>query len=170
MNDFNPVLLHGKIMVPGNPSVFYSGGLSIIELYKIKLCCSVSGAYMSFQCPSCSNKKSLKIIESIELPPDSRSDEISLQVVRCSSCNYLGLAVYEESSRGALGSETVDHYGYLADQKISKSVQSMIKRCPKPRNARCKCTVHQELNNRDKSGRWLRPGLEAGQQTYPMKM
>lgn len=124
---------------------------------------------MSFQCPSCTNKKSLKIIESIELPPDSRSDEISLQVVRCITCNYLGLAVYEESSRGALGSESVDHYGYLADQKISKTVQSMIMRCPKPRNAKCECATHQELNNRDKSSRWLRPGLEPGQQTYPMK-
>ena len=51
MNVFNPVLLHGKIMVPGNPSVIYSGGLSIIALYKIKLCCSASGAYIELPMP-----------------------------------------------------------------------------------------------------------------------
>ena len=135
-----------------------------------KLIFSEPGDNMSFQCPSCANKKSGMIIDSIELPPDSRSDDISLQVVCCSTCNYQGMAVYEESSRGALGTESVDHYGYLADQEISRSVQSLIKRCPKPGNSKCKCAAHLELNKRDKSGRWLQPGLLAGQQTYPMKM
>jgi hypothetical protein len=80
------------------------------------------------------------------------------------------LAVYEESSRGALGSESVDHYGYHAGQKVFRSVQSLIKRCPAPNNARCSCPSHRELNKRDQSGRWIKPGLEAGQQTYPILM
>jgi len=124
---------------------------------------------MSFQCPQCSNRKSLKIIISIELEPDARSDEISLQVLGCRDCGYEGLGVYEESSRGALGSESVDHYGFDADQKVIRSVESMIKRCSKPREARCKCRSHQKLNKRDQSGRWIRPGFEPGQMTYPIK-
>lgn len=36
---------------------------------------------MSFQCPQSSNIKSLAFINTIELSPEARSDEISLQVV-----------------------------------------------------------------------------------------
>jgi len=125
---------------------------------------------MSFQCSKCGHRKSLRIISSIELAPDVRSDEISLQVVGCQECDYEGLAVYEESSRGALGSESVDHYGYDADQKVILSIQPIIKRCPKPRDARCNCRSHQKLNRRDQSGRWIRPGFEPGQKTYPIKL
>ena len=66
---------------------------------------------MSFLCPECSSR-SLNIILSLELPPDSRSDEITLQTVECSQCGFSGIAVYEESRRGALDSESVDHYSY----------------------------------------------------------
>ena len=125
---------------------------------------------MSFQCPQCANLKTLRIINSIELAPDARSDEISLQVLRCRDCDYEGLAVYEESSRGAFGSESVDHYGYHADKKTIREIQSEINRCTKPRDARCNCRSHQKLNKRDVSGRWLRPGFEPGQETYSIKL
>jgi len=125
---------------------------------------------MSFQCPQCANLKSLRIIKSIELAPDARSDEISLQVLRCQDCGYEGLGVYEESSRGALGSESVDHYGFQADKKTIHEIQSEINRCPKPKDARCNCRSHQKLNRRDQSGRWIRPGFIPGQKIYPIKL
>jgi hypothetical protein len=59
---------------------------------------------MSFVGPEC-HANSLAITQSIELPPDGRSDEISLQIVACQACGFAGTAVYEESRRGALDSE-----------------------------------------------------------------
>ncbi|MFN2214799.1 MAG: hypothetical protein ACK2UE_17145 [Anaerolineales bacterium] len=123
---------------------------------------------MSFQCPQCS-QSSLKIVKSIELAPDSRSDEISLQVVRCQDCKYEGLAVYEESSRGALDAESIDHYGYSVNREMLREIKSLISRCPQPRNARCDCSSHQKLNLHDKSGRWIKPGLEVCETTYPIQ-
>ena len=111
---------------------------------------------MGFQCPECNNK-TLEIIKGIELPPDARSDEITLQVIRCGGCNLEGIAIYEESRRGALDSETIDHYGYTLDGKELKSIISLIKRCPEPSNSRCACDSHQELSRKDAFGRWIRP-------------
>ena len=37
---------------------------------------------MSFNCPKCKSAGSLTVSYSIELPPDSRSDEIALQLVQ----------------------------------------------------------------------------------------
>ncbi len=66
---------------------------------------------MPFQCPECSTK-TLKITHKLELPPDSRSDEITLQIIECSGCGFGGIAVYEESRRGALDDDSFDHTGY----------------------------------------------------------
>jgi len=123
---------------------------------------------MSFHCPECSQRESLRILKRIELAPDARSDEISLQVIRCDTCGFQGLAAYEESSRGALGSESVDHYGYTADAQSIKSVISLINQCPAPRDSGCKCTSHRHLNLRDTTGRWINPGYEPGQRTFPI--
>jgi len=58
---------------------------------------------MSFQCPQSSNIKSLAFINTIELSPDARSDEISLLVLHCRDCWYERLDVDENISRGRLG-------------------------------------------------------------------
>jgi len=108
---------------------------------------------MPFVCPECS-EKSLKITSRIELPPDSRSDKIALQIVRCARCGFAGIAVYEESRRGALGSESFDHTGYRVSADDLKRVKRAIDRCPKPRNRRCKCSAHRKLGSKDTSGRW----------------
>jgi hypothetical protein len=123
---------------------------------------------MSFRCLECSQGKPLRITGRIELAPDARSDEISLQIIHCSTCGFQGLAVYEESSRGALGSESVDHYGYAADSSAIQAVRSLIKQCPAPGNANCKCASHQELNRLDPSGRWIKPGYKPGLRTFPI--
>ena len=114
---------------------------------------------MPFLCPNCSShQRSLKIKARIELPPDSRSDEITLQIVECSQCRFTGIAVYEESRRGALDSESFTHVGYRVSAQDVRKLRRMIRQCPEPDNRRCGCPVHQELGSRDSSGRWN--GLE----------
>jgi hypothetical protein len=109
---------------------------------------------MGFLCPVCDRAGSLQITLRLELPPDSRSDEITLQIVRCPRCNFEGLAIYEESRRGGLGDESIDHRGYFVSQVDLKALKKQMRQCPKPGNSRCDCAAHQELGRTDKSGRW----------------
>jgi hypothetical protein len=109
---------------------------------------------MPFQCPQCNTLASLRIVASLELPPDSRSDEITLQVIECarSQCGFVGLAVYEESRRGA--EDTFHHTGYYVSAEDVRRVRRTIARCPKPRNPRCDCPAHRELGRKNAYGRW----------------
>ncbi len=120
---------------------------------------------MSFACPRCQSSSTLTISQSIEFPPDSRSDEIALQLVVCSrdACGFRGVAIYEESRRGALDSDHWDHTGYRLPVGDFEVLQATISRCPDPSNAGCQCKSHQELNRLSTSGRWLPPeGIEWG--------
>ena len=108
---------------------------------------------MSFICPACSTKR-LSIALSLELPPDSRSDEITLQIVECAQCGFAGVAVYEESRRGALDSESVDHYGFRVSASDLRTLKKTMKRCSQPRNSRCVCRAHRTLGRTDAAGRW----------------
>jgi hypothetical protein len=112
---------------------------------------------MAFTCPDCSTRGSLHITLSLELPPDSRSDEITLQLVGCQRCGFRGVAIYEESRRGALDSEHWDHTGYRVEEEVLASLTRTMEACPDPRNARCSCKAHRTLRNRSPSGRWLMP-------------
>lgn len=109
---------------------------------------------MPFLCPDCSTSGMLRIIRSLELPPDSRSDEITLQVVKCTRCRFETIAIYEESRRGGFGDESVDHRGYYVSESDLQWVKRKIDQCPNPRNGRCQCSVHKQLSSKDKSGRW----------------
>ncbi|MBN1316839.1 MAG: hypothetical protein JXA42_15275 [Anaerolineales bacterium] len=108
---------------------------------------------MAFLCPECSSY-SLKITLKIELPPDSRSDEITLQVIKCTQCDFQGIAVYEESRRGRLDSESFSHTGYLVSKADVSALKKMIRQCPAPRDKRCDCQVHRQLGRKDIGGRW----------------
>ena len=110
-----------------------------------------------FLCPKCSNH-SLKISSSIELPYDSRSDEIALQIIKCSRCSYEGVAVYEESRRGGFDSETINHTGYDLPAEDLKSLKALIAKCPKPKETGCQCKSHQKLGIKNEYGRWI--GIE----------
>lgn len=123
---------------------------------------------MAFHCPDCKNLKTLQIINRIELPPDARSDEISLQIVKCNSCKFEAVAIYEESHRGALDSDVFDHYGYTIDQKELKELKALIRQCPEPKNLRCSCDTHTTLQRKDSYGRWIRPGFSKEQRTFRM--
>jgi hypothetical protein len=114
---------------------------------------------MNFKCPRCFGPDTLEILDSIALPADSRSDEIALQIVGCGRCGLQGLAVYEESRRGSLFSESWEHNGYLVSEAEFEKIRSLIGICPDPENARCSCPAHHRLERRDANGRWK--GLDA---------
>ena len=125
---------------------------------------------MAFVCPECIIRGSLKITHSMELPSDSRSDEIAVQIVECSHCKFRGAAVYEESRRGALDSESVDHRGYKVKKTDLKSLTDKIKACPDPKNARCQCPSHRSLSQTDSWGRWQGLADIEYQDTFPMDL
>ncbi len=108
---------------------------------------------MPFQCPECS-LHTLKIIHKLELPPDSRFDEITLQVVECSRCGFGGIAVYEESRRGALDDDSFDHTGYRVGGDDLRALREAMRTCPRPADHRCTCSAHREFGARAESGRW----------------
>ena len=124
---------------------------------------------MPFICPKCT-RKSLNIVSSIELPPDSRSDEITLQIVKCSRCRFEGLAVYQESRRGALDSESVDHIGYYANAEGIASIKGKIERCPNHRNSRCRCSAHRSLGRKNRLGRWTGLDKVHHEGTFALKL
>jgi hypothetical protein len=107
-----------------------------------------------FSCPGCSSHGSVRISQKIEIPPDSRSDEICLQIVECSDCGFEGIAVYEESRRGRLDEESVDHTGYRVTEDDLSSLRKTMRGCPKPGDWQCRCRAHQKLGRTDASGRW----------------
>ena len=109
---------------------------------------------MPFLCPACSTPRSLAITSRLELPPDSRSDEITLQVVECARCGFAGLAIYEESRRGSLSDESFDHYGHHIHAADLDTLRTAIAVCPKPRDRRCRCAAHRRLGRKNEFGRW----------------
>jgi hypothetical protein len=78
----------------------------------------------------------------MELPPDQWSDEITLQIVACGQCHFRGIAVDEESRRGAMDSYCDRHIGYRITEKELQSLQAAIENCPDPSNIACECRSH----------------------------
>lgn len=111
---------------------------------------------MSFFCPLCLGRGTLKIVLSLSLPPDSRSDGILFQVLSCERCGFGGAAVYEESRRGRLDSESWEHTGYWIDEDTFRWVVGALRDCPEPHNPSCSCQAHRSLGRRGPDGRWKR--------------
>ncbi|HYH81950.1 MAG TPA: hypothetical protein VEX86_19245 [Longimicrobium sp.] len=109
---------------------------------------------MPFACPECADPGSLAIAASIELPSDSRSDEIAVQIVGCARCGFRAAAVYEESRRGSLDAEAVDHAGYRMAGERLDDLSALIGACSEPGNSGCRCEAHRRLGQVDDSGRW----------------
>ncbi len=105
---------------------------------------------MSLDCPSCQNP-TLEILHSLELGPDGDSDENTLQTVSCSSCSFLGVAVNEESRRGA--GECCRRNTGRTSASVFGEVARLIQRCP--RDPYCQCEAHR-LYGREYGGR-IRP-------------
>ncbi len=113
---------------------------------------------MPFICPLCFSSGSLNIQKSMQLAPDNRSDDIMLQLVKCSQCGFSGAAVYEESRWGALQTESWEHTGYELEPGDLEWIGTTIDSCPSPSDPACRCSSHQALGRHDGHGRWL--GLE----------
>ncbi len=105
-----------------------------------------------FVCPACSNKE-LTIILSLELPPGPEDDELTLQAVECGRCAFGGIAVYRESRRGALDSESWYHTGYELEPHDLVKIQKAIASCASPDDRRCECKAHKSLAGMD----WAAP-------------
>ena len=121
---------------------------------------------MAFVCPRCGISQVLKIEMSITLPPDSRSDDILVQLVGCNKCHFRGAAVYEESRRGA--SESWDHRGYLISENAFEQLSSLINSCPNQKDKKCRCPAHKKLAKRDQNGRWLKPEEFSWERSFVM--
>ena len=109
---------------------------------------------MSFQCPECGESGTIRITQRLELPPDSRSDEITLQTVRCNACRFQAIAVYQESRRGSLDDDAFDHTGYRVHPDDLSNLRGQLRSCPQPGNPRCTCPAHRALRHKSPSGRW----------------
>lgn len=81
---------------------------------------------MSFLCPACAGK-TLVIEESLDLGADDTYDERALQVVSCGDCGFRGAAMYGESRRGALDSESADHTGYSVPEDVAAAVHEAVR-------------------------------------------
>jgi hypothetical protein len=112
---------------------------------------------MFFVCPKCLGKGTLEIIQSIHLPPDSRSDDVVVQVLACTQCKYRGGAIYEESRRGGLETESWEHLGYVVNKVQLDALAALIAGCDEPQNPACPCQVHVLLGAVDNNGRWKLP-------------
>ena len=78
---------------------------------------------MSFFCPKCKMYR-LEIVESIKVEPGPSDDDKSIQAVRC-PCGFEGIAVYEESRRGA--DDAVNHTGYFVPENKTVELEKAIK-------------------------------------------
>ena len=81
---------------------------------------------MGLQCPKCMNY-TLKIQSSLELPPDSRSDENTIQIIGCGYCDFEGIAIYEESRRGNIDDSLVNHTGYIVSASALDQIKKAVK-------------------------------------------
>jgi hypothetical protein len=112
---------------------------------------------MFFICPKCLGKGTLEIIQSLHLPPDSRSDDVVVQILACNQCNHRSGAVYEESRRSGLETEAWEHLGYEVSKVQLDALSALIAGCNEPQNPACPCQVHVLLSAVDSRGRWKLP-------------
>ena len=109
---------------------------------------------MGLICPQC-HDATMNIVSKIELPPDNRSDEITVQILTCSKCNYQGIAVYEESRRGSFDNDSVSHQGYFVDSNFLTEVEDFIGQCKNPRDTYCHCKGHRFFETTGCYGNWI---------------
>lgn len=117
------------------------------------------------RCPVCKTV-AFKCQLYIELPPDGRSDEITIQVLTCEKCELQVVGVYEESRRGALDSEAWEHTLWRVSALGYWQLKQAVSDCPAPGNWRCACAGHVWLGAQDGSGRWAGLPAELGARPY----
>ncbi len=108
---------------------------------------------MAFICPSC-KAPSLESLLGMEFPPDGQSDEVTLQLLACKACGFLGASVYEESRRGSLDHESFHHFGWALSRDDHDTLRAAMMSCKKPNDARCTCKAHKLLGRTNDSNYW----------------
>jgi len=111
---------------------------------------------MGLQCPKCL-AGALKIVKKLELPPDTRSDEITLQIIKCKNCSFEGIAVYEESRRGNLDAFTFNHTGYILSRKALNQAKRAIK------------NNYKFFEVYDENNRWVWTSSQHFKEVFPIK-
>ncbi|MEM7010112.1 MAG: hypothetical protein AAF585_01410 [Verrucomicrobiota bacterium] len=106
---------------------------------------------MAFCCPEC-NQPSLEITQRIELRADAKWDEIAVQLLRCSACDFEAIATYQENRWGA--TEIVHHFGFRTSPKLRQQLRDLIDSCKTPDDKNCECASCRELNLTDAQGTW----------------
>ncbi len=114
---------------------------------------------MALQCPACGQAR-LVIQASVELPPDHRSDERTIQALRCAGCDFTAIGRYEESRRGRLDDESWFHLGYPAPPEAIATLKRLASACPNPRKPRCKCSSHRRLDRALDEDDSVLPGVD----------
>lgn len=94
-----------------------------------------------FVCGPC-KAPSLTIGKVIDLASDD-DDELSLQLVVCGQCGAEAVAVYRESRRGSLDSDSYHHDAWMVPAETVRMIEREIAACPKPRDEHCGCRTHQ---------------------------
>lgn len=97
----------------------------------------------------------MEITFSLELPPDDSADEIALQTLNCPACDFRGVAVYRESRRGSLSSESWHHDGYPITKDGLEALYKALLLCPSPADRRCRCATHLQFSQQN----WISPEL-----------
>ena len=94
---------------------------------------------MELICPGC-GRATLEIVASLEMGPDDSSDENQIQAVRCESCLFTGVAVYEESRRGS--DDAWHHFGYPISTEAYDELAGRLQSCGSPHSSGCDCAAH----------------------------
>jgi hypothetical protein len=101
---------------------------------------------MPFFCKMC-NKPALGIDRTVRFPPDDHSDDVSIQVLRCSACNRRALATYQASRRGS--EERWHHECYPVPEDIIVKFENEFAACPSPESKRCTCPAHTNFDRKN---------------------
>lgn len=83
----------------------------------------------NFFCPGCKKHDALMIKLSVEIPEHTVFDDVDIQSIRCNNCKKSGMGIYEESRRGNLQDETVNHYGYWLDTESQLNLDQLLESC-----------------------------------------
>ena len=113
---------------------------------------------MGFQCPQCENPGSLGIVTAVQLFRGHCVNEITMQLIECSHCNFAGLAVYEEGRLEPSDTRAWKHSGYRLPPGMYDRIMADLKSCPDQLDPECSCKLHRDLSGCDARGEWL--GIE----------
>lgn len=90
---------------------------------------NISSMNNKFYCPSCDQHDVLIINTTVDIPEHTQYDEVCVQSIQCLSCDKHGMAVYEESRRGSLQDESVNHFGYWLEPESQINLDRLLKSC-----------------------------------------